>query len=97
MPRNSEKLSIAGFYSKIEVFAWQENLKEVLVIQKAILVRIIVVYQLLTVSLSKLNHPIISQELKNTRPVEIFLCSPIDPHKSGVRTELRVSRTKGLS
>lgn len=82
MPGYPEELSIAGLDPESKVFTGQQDLKEVLVVQKPVLVGIVIVDQLLTVTLGELHHSIVSHKLKNTSSIQIFLSSSVDSHKS---------------
>ena len=97
MPGNPEELSIAGFNPEIEVFARQHNLKEVLVVKKAILVRVVIVNQLLAVSLRELYDSIIPQKAKNTGSIKVFFSCPIDAHEGTVWGKVRIRAAQDLS
>ena len=93
---DSEKLPITGLNPEIKILTRQHDLKEVLVVQEAVLVRVVIVYQLLTVGLSKLYNSIVPQKLQNASSVEVFFGGTVDPHEGGVGAELGVSSAESL-
>jgi hypothetical protein len=96
MRRNSKEWPVACLSSENEVFARQNNLQKILVIQKAVTVIIIEINQFLAVSLSKLINLIIPKKTLNVLPINILLGSPIDSHESTVGCEIWITSTEDL-
>ena len=60
MPGDSEELSIGGFDPQTHVLAWQNDLQEVLIIEEAVSITIVEIYELLAVVLSVLEDVVIA-------------------------------------
>lgn len=95
-PTDAEELAVGCLHAQVHVFAGEDDLQEVLVVQEASLVCVEEVDQLLAVLLGELDDSIVPQKIENILAVEVFFGCSVDPHKCAVGTEVRVSNAEAL-
>ena len=82
--RYSNEWPVGGVRSEVHVFAGEQDLHEVLVGEEAVALRVVEVYELLTVGLGEQKYAIISKKCDKIATSEPLLGRPINPHKGTV-------------
>ena len=90
----SEEWSVTCLCAEIHVFTWQHDLEKILVTEETVTIRVVEIYEFLTIGLSELIYLVVSQEVLNISAVDILLSSPIDPHKPTIWGKIRIGSTK---
>ena len=97
MPRNPKKLSVACFNPQVHILTGENHLQKILVVQEAISIGIIEVYESLTIILGERKDSAISQELEDVPSIDVFLSCTVYAHESTVRGKVGVTSAKLLT